>query len=409
MTREENIYQEIMEFASQVPVINTHCHHYNDEEFVGFTLKKLINESYVAWVNPIPDDVEVPSQEWFDRMLCNNVFYWLERGIQQQYDTKLKLTRENFTTLSSMMEKAYRNPDFHLELMNRNGYRRILFDCYWNPGSDNGHPEIITPVFRVNMFFYGYSQESACHNGFNPIKRFGMEEPEDIDDYCQKVFEVLKTARKNGSVALKSALPYDRGLNLVDWEKSDANHAFLRCMKGTGELQDIEKFQGYMLARLCEMAAQLDLPFQMHTGLGKLVHSNAMWLQPFIESHPETKFVLLHGSYPWTDDMLALCHHYRNVYPDICWMPVLSTAFAERFLDDLLETSRADGICWGCDTWTSEESCGALLAARHVFAGLLSKKVVAGRIDLNDAMKVVRMIFFDNANRLYFDNQVSAE
>jgi predicted TIM-barrel fold metal-dependent hydrolase len=288
--------------------------------------------------------------------------------------------------------------------MSQLGYKKIILDCYWNPGSDNAHPEMFTPMFRVNMFFYGYSPTSQCHNGFNPLERFQMGIPESIDEYCQKVYAVLQQAKAQGAVALKSALPYDRGLNLFDCDKAVADKAFLRCLREQGDSEDIERFQGYMLNRLCEMAAQLDLPFQMHTGMGKLVHSNAMWLQPAIENHPDTQFMLLHGGYPWCDDTLALAHHYRNVNPDICWMPVLSTSVAERFLDDLLEAGRSDGICWGCDTWTVEESLGSLLAAREVVARVLSAKIAAGRIDMDAAVQTAQAIFYDNAHRLYFEN-----
>ncbi len=399
---QEQTYEEIIEFAKRNPVIDTHCHHHKDEEFRGFNLKRLVNETYVAWVDPVPEDVEVPPQEWFERLRCNNAFYWLERGIRETHGTDLRLNRDDFPALSAVVEKAYHDPEFHLQSMRRCGYEKVLLECYWNPGSDNGHPDLFAPMFRVNTFFYGYSKESRCHNGFNPLERFQMGEPGEIDEYCQKVFDVLQTAKSKGMVALKSAIPYDRGLNLYDCEKTLANAAFLRCMGGRAEPSDIESFQGYMLNRLCEMSVRLDLPFQMHTGLGKMINSNAMWLQPTIENHPETQFVLLHGSFPWCSDMLGLAHHYRNVYPDIAWMPVLSTAVAERFLDELLEVARADGICWGCDTWTSEESCGALAAAREVIARVLSKKVAAGRIGKDDALRITRMIFFENADRLYF-------
>ncbi|MHB1458857.1 MAG: hypothetical protein ACYC0V_18250, partial [Armatimonadota bacterium] len=45
------------------------------------------------------------------------------------------------------------------------------------------------------------------------------------------------------------------------------------------------------------------MPFQNHTGLGKIAGSNPMNLVPMIEKHPETKFVLFHGGYPWTEQV----------------------------------------------------------------------------------------------------------
>ena len=37
-------------------------------------------------------------------------------------------------------------------------------------------------------------------------------------------------------------------------------------------------------------------------------------------------------------------------------------------LHELIERATLDRIFWGCDTWTAEESFGALLAFRHVLA-----------------------------------------
>ena len=277
LMQQVDFYNEIINFARHLQVINTHCHHHKDEVFVGFDLKRLISESYVAWVNPIPADDDVPPEAWFQAVRCNNTFYWLERGIQHLYQTNLALNRANFRPLSDMIADAHKDPDFHLRSMKNFGYRRVLQECYWDAGSDNGHPELMSPAFRVNMFFYGYSTFAACHNGFNPIHRYQMGDVGDIDEYCEKVFDVLKSAKDKGIVALKSAIPYDRGLNLFDCDKLAANSAFCQCMQGNDTPDRIEAFQGYMLARLCEMAVRLDLPFQMHTGLGKLVCSNAMF------------------------------------------------------------------------------------------------------------------------------------
>lgn len=81
------------------------------------------------------------------------------------------------------------------------------------------------------------------------------------------------------------------------------------------------------------------------------------------KSNPDTKFVLFHCSFPWADDVTGLLHAYRNVYCDLCWLPILSPSAAEYTLHQLIEIGTSDKICWGCDTWTSEESYGARITA----------------------------------------------
>ena len=33
----------------------------------------------------------------------------------------------------------------------------------------------------------------------------------------------------------------------------------------------------------------------------------------------DAKFVLMHISYPYTDELVALAKHYRNIWVDLCW------------------------------------------------------------------------------------------
>ena len=127
-----------------------------------------------------------------------------------------------------------------------------------------------------------------------------------------------------------------------------------------------------------------------------------MQLLPAIQCHPNTKFVLFHCGYPWTDDVLGLAHQYpTQIYPDLCWLPLISPAKAETFISEIVDIVRADALCWGCDTWTSEESYGALLAARHVLAKVFSAKIEEGRLSYSDACDYLKGVLHDNAAELY--------
>jgi predicted TIM-barrel fold metal-dependent hydrolase len=143
------------------------------------------------------------------------------------------------------------------------------------------------------------------------------------------------------------------------------------------------------------------MPIQCHTGLGRLKGTNAMAMEEVISKNPATKFVLFHCSYPWLDDINGLLHNYGNVYPDLCWLPLISTSAAVRMLHEMIEVGTSDKICWGCDTWTSEESYGALLALRFVLAKVLKEKIEDGYLCLSDARYIVDNIMYNNAARLY--------
>jgi predicted TIM-barrel fold metal-dependent hydrolase len=124
-------------------------------------------------------------------------------------------------------------------------------------------------------------------------------------------------------------------------------------------------------------------------------------MREVIKKNPDTKFVLFHASFPWTDDILALLHNCPNVYADICWLPLLSPTSAEHTLHQLIEVGTSDKISWGCDTWTSEESYGARLAVNSVLSNVLDAKVKSGYFTPADAIQMAENILRNNAKELY--------
>lgn len=62
------------------------------------------------------------------------------------------------------------------------------------------------------------------------------------------------------------------------------------------------------------------------------------------------KFLYDHSYCNWMDDLLGLLHSYSNVYADLCWLPLISTSAAKRFLREALE-----------DRWKQSPSSGAVV------------------------------------------------
>jgi hypothetical protein len=85
-----------------------------------------------------------------------------------------------------------------------------------------------------------------------------------------------------------------------------------------------------------------------------------------------------------------------------CWLPIISGNACETLLKELIEVGTTDRITWGCDTWTSEESFGALLAAKQVVAKVFAEYIDNFYLSLVDAQEFNRQIFYENAKNLYF-------
>jgi hypothetical protein len=96
-----------------------------------------------------------------------------------------------------------------------------------------------------------------------------------------------------------------------------------------------------------------------------------------------------------------LVDKFPNVSADLSMLPLLSTGASKAMLHDLIERATRERIFWGCDTWTAEESFGALLAFRHTLASTLAEKVLDGYLTREDAFQITDDFFFNNPQRFY--------
>lgn len=397
---EHNIKEDLKEYIRGHAIINTHSHHCEDSCFEDFDLNKLIGNTYLQWVGVEPGNTRDSRDEFLKEMKYKSYFVWLQKAIRQLYEIEEEITADSWDMISHKIKIAHRDPDFHIKVLTQTcNYKKILVETYWNPGSDNKRPELFSPAFRIDSFLYGYTKGKHDFDGINPEAMYG-ELPDNMTDYLNWVKSWILRKKEQGCIALKSAIAYDRNLNFEEVSKEKAEKIFL--LKDSEKTKaDVANFQNYLFRRICEMSAEFSLPLQCHTGTGQLTGTRPIELNDLIKKNPDTKFVLLHCGYPWIDDIIGMVHEYRNVYADLCWMPILSYTASMRSLHELIEAAASDKLCWGCDTWTSEESYGALLAFQFVITEVLAQKIKDGYFTLSDAKTLIDHILVDNAVKLY--------
>jgi len=391
---------ELASYLSDLSPVSTHSHHLPDGRLADMDLAKLLTNSYVSWRGvPVGNTVEEHAA-FLDKVRHTSSFVWLERSIQDLYGVEERIGADNWSGISGRIQVAHADPDWHLRLLSEKcRYAGILLDCYWNPGDNNGHPELFQPVFRIDPYLHAYDVEEKTHDGTSMVSLYGSHPFASLNEVEDTLRAKIKERKAAGCVGLKSAIAYERDIAFRMVGDSAAGKAL---RKGTAaNAQEKRDFQDWVFLACCRIAAEEGLPFQVHTGLGQLEGTRAMGLREAIVANPSTRFVLFHCSFPWTDDVLALLHNQPNVYPDLCWLPLLSTSTAARTLRALIDTGTADKVCWGCDTWTGEESYGALLAARHVIAQTLTDLLEDDWLDMEAAKRLGKNILHDNAERLY--------
>ena len=337
---------------------------------------------------------------YLEKVRYKSFFAWLQKSVQELYGISDPITAGNWDSISDQISKAHQNPAFYMDVLkNKCKYQNIIVDTYWNPGSDNGRPELFTPSFRLDLFFLGYKKGLRNHDGVSLEERFG-ELPDNLPDYVEWVKTWIIRKKNAGCVALKIALAYERDLHFEKVTQEQAERVF-RVKESDITQEDIRYFQNYLFWKICEIAAELSLPLQCHTGIGQITNTNILQLNDVIKSNPDTKFVLLHCGFPWLDDLFPMVDGYQNVYPDLTWVPLLSYTASNRVLHQLIEMSQIDKICWGCDTWTVEESYGSLLAFRFSLCRVLTEKIEDGYLSVSNAKDIIDKILFDNAGKLY--------
>ncbi|KAM0717420.1 hypothetical protein Q7P37_007272 [Cladosporium fusiforme] len=148
-------------------------------------------------------------------------------------------------------------------------------------------------------------------------------------------------------------------------------------------------------------------PIQFHTGLGdndiSLLDSNPSCLQPLIKAFPTVPIVLLHSSYPYTQESGYLATVYKNVYLDIGKVfPMVSRGGQETIVRQALELTPISKILWSTDGHLQAETYWlANVQGREVIEKVFVEMVEAADLTVDQAIEAVKGIFFDNSNILY--------
>ena len=389
--------EQLLHALRDQKIINSHSHHLPDGDHAVLNLQRVMEHSYVGWCAPsVPagkDRREVES--WLNAVRTRSYFISMERALMDIYDIPERIRFETWDLYDCAIRKAHADPDWHIRLLKQCNYEAIFLDAFWKPGDDNGHADLFRPAMRVNSFFFGYDRQAKDHNGNNAQLFYGLN-TRDLDEYTAFLDAELRRRHDAGLPLIKCALAYDRGLCFGRATRDQAR----RAMQPNPSADDIAAFQNYLFHHICEQSAAINMPMQIHTGLGLMDNSRAMGLQSVIAAHPNTRFILMHGSYPWMADILGLTHVFPNVWADLCWLGLISTAAAHRFLHELIDVCNADRIVWGCDTWTSEESYGARSTFLNLFSHVLAERIQYGLMDDSDALRLSRNVLHDNAQTL---------
>ncbi len=231
------------------------------------------------------------------------------------------------------------------------------------------------------------------------------------------VIEALRAAlsdvRGQGYVALKSIVAYRTGLDIRTWTTEDVDESFAVVRKEVQEKGSIRLAHKPLLDTLLhvtfEEAARQELPIQFHTGYGDadadMLLANPLHLRAVFErrEYRAMPVVLLHESYPYTQQGAYLATVYENAYLDLSYgIPFLGyhemleftrVAFSVAPYSKLLYSSDAVGV--------PEMHWISALDGRRIMGQVLGECVTNGDLSQSEAEQTGAAVLHDNAIKLY--------
>jgi uncharacterized protein len=239
--------------------------------------------------------------------------------------------------------------------------------------------------------------------------------PASFDDYLTFVSHNLESWKAGGAVALKFELAYLRDLQIGNPPRESAGRVYaIYSQSSEPTPEEYKILQDFIFRYIAHEAGRLGLAVHLHSSIGagsyfKTSNANPLALEDLFNdpSLRKTRFVLLHGAWPFAREAAALILK-PNVYVDYsAFMYLTYPAEAARALRLYLEAA-PDKVLYASDATPISNSIGweetAWIGAQNgrLSLGLaLSGMLRDGEITADRAKQIGRMVLRGNAHQLY--------
>lgn len=254
-------------------------------------------------------------------------------------------------------------------------------------------------ILRIETLLEQLFQQSKSLRGLDEALESQLRSP---DDSGSKV------------VGLKTIAAYRGGLPFDPQAKSDSAKADFDNIKKS--LEESKKplrltknpLYHQLLLRSFEIAGQLNLPIQVHTGIGDtdltLHESNPTIMTPLLRDKrfASCKFVFLH-CYPYHREAAYLCSVFPNCYMDLSLTSILVSGAFRNILLETMAVSPTTKILAGTDGHSIPEMhwYGAI-NLKNALSSVLNQMVSENYLRVADAQIIAENILFANCRELYF-------
>ena len=254
----------------------------------------------------------------------------------------------------------------------------------------------VAPILRVELLMQRLITENAS-----------------LASVVEALRAALNNVRGQGYVALKSIVAYRTGLDIRTWMIKDVEEAFAEARREVQEKGSLRLAHKPLLDTLLhvtfEEAARQELPVQFHTGYGDadadMLLANPLNLRAVLErrEYRAMPVVLLHESYPYTQQGAYLATVYENVYFDLSYgIPFLGHHEMLEFTRAALSVAPYSKLLYSSDAvGVPEVHWVSALEGRRILGQVLGECIANGDLSQVEAEQAGVSVLHDNAIQLY--------
>ena len=310
-----------------------------------------------------------------------------------------EITGESLAAAQEILQELRRPGERYRLLYNLANLDHVQIDDFcWACLPDRSGPD---------FFLYDLSWAGFCEGQINSEQLYaetGVEVKNlvSLRQGMETIFEKWAPC----AIAVKSQHAYSRTLNWNERSDAEAGAALESVLNSPAEAVGVETrlcLGDWCWARGVELSIAHNLPFKIHTGyyagndrlpLSRIPAGNMCSL---LARYPEAKFVLMHIAYPYSDELVALAKHYRNIWVDLCWAwsidPYSSRDFLRRFLHAVPSNKL---FAFGGDTGWPTGTVGYAIQARREIQRALEAEIAEGYMTEKNAMAIATRIMRNN-------------
>ena len=252
----------------------------------------------------------------------------------------------------------------------------------------------------------------AMSTGINiaPMSELADMEIRSLQDWHRAIDWCFETYGPR-AIAVKNQSAYSRTLDYQDLKSKDVAGSFEKVVRDEPMSSSENKaIQDHLFNYCVRRATEFNLPVKLHTGyyagqggmpLHRLRH-NAGDMCELLKLHPKTRFVIMHITWPYQDEAIAIAKHYPNAYVDMCWAWIINPAAGVRFVKEFLMAAPANKLfTFGGDYMPVELVPGHARIARMGIAQALSELAEEGWIDSDSVPDLVKKLMYKNAEEVF--------